>query len=290
MRVHNVMQSFSVCKPNDGMGILWKLSLHPKKVQMGMTMSWIGHKKNESAPVDPTLHMAHNREDSTLFPHSTAACEPKQRPPHQLAQLLKSLQKQIGEARPEPAMANPTVIVILIAITATAAAAAAPPATQYTNHTVGGPPAVFNTSTNQTVIETYNETAYRGCTPDDDSFEYGGGSNAFGEAQTIAVPLTLEGPAYYFSGAGDGEQCQQGMAFAIQVNKGLGLPPILNQPPPPPYSEPPSASTQSPPMTVAGDQTPGNGGMRSGANMREGRGYLKIIYKNILELGRDEKT
>ncbi|KAH0980408.1 hypothetical protein GBA52_007585 [Prunus armeniaca] len=204
-------------------------------------------------------------------------------------------------------MANPTVIVILIAITATAAAAAAPPATQYTNHTVGGPTGwffnattnssfanysswaasqtfnlgdylIFNTSTNQTVIETYNETTYRGCTPDDDAFEYGGGSTAFGEAQTIAVPLTLEGPAYYFSGAGDGAQCQQGMAFAIQVNKGLGLPPILNQPPPPPYSEPPSASTQSPPVTVTGDQTPGNGGMRSGANIRAGLfGILALL-------------
>lgn len=56
-------------------------------------------------------------------------------------------------------MANPTVIVILIAITATAAAAAAPPATQYTNHTVGGPTGWFFNATTNSSFANYSSWA-----------------------------------------------------------------------------------------------------------------------------------
>ncbi|MBA0576208.1 hypothetical protein Golob_024581 [Gossypium lobatum] len=128
-------------------------------------------------------------------------------------------------------------------------------ATGYTNHTVGGDAGW--TTTNQTVIQTYNETTYRNCTTDDasdtDTFQYNGGNTDFDQSLTIEVPLTIEGANYYFSDAGDGVQCQRGMAFKILVRHGNGLPPSLSQPPPPPYVEAPSDPAQSPPVTIKGE-------------------------------------
>lgn len=130
---------------------------------------------------------------------------------------------------------------------------------------------VFNTNTNQTVIQTYNATTYKNCTADyasdDDTFQYQGGSNEFGKAMTITVSLTLEGQQYYFSDADDGSQCLNGMAFEIKVGHGIGLPPSLNQPPPPPYVEPPSTveDAESPPITVVTSSP--NGCVRSSAGL-----------------------
>lgn len=132
---------------------------------------------------------------------------------------------------------------------------------------------VFNTNTNQTVIQTYNETTFNSCTADDasddDTFQYNGGSNEFGQKATIAVPLTMMGSNYFFSDAEDGVQCQQGMAFEISVKRGLGLPPSLNQPPPPPYIEPPGPDTaQPPPITInGGSPALDNGVSRTVANV-----------------------
>ncbi|KAI6702638.1 hypothetical protein NL676_011774 [Syzygium grande] len=156
-----------------------------------------------------------------------------------------------------PAATDPTAIalfrLLLIAAAASSSAAAA-----YTNYTVGGnfgwffneatnatsgnysawaasqtfnlgDYLLFNTNTNQTVIQTYNLTTYQACSTDDasgkDTFQYGGGSEHFGEALSVAVPLTLEGPNYFFSDADDGAQCQDGMRFEIDVKHGAGLPP-----------------------------------------------------------------
>ncbi|XP_060668719.1 early nodulin-like protein 18 [Ziziphus jujuba] len=194
--------------------------------------------------------------------------------------------------------ANLSVFVLLIAV---AVSAQSTPTTSYTNHTVGGPAGwffnsstnssatnysswassqifnlgdflIFNTNTNQTVIQTYNETTYQSCIADDaagnDTFQYGGGRENFGELLTIALPLTIEGTNYYFSDADDGVQCQRGMAFEIDVAHGLGLPPSLNQPPPPPYIEPPGPDTaESPPITVGGSQPSDGGCLRIGANL-----------------------
>ncbi|PRQ57707.1 putative cupredoxin [Rosa chinensis] len=207
-------------------------------------------------------------------------------------------------ARP---MANLTAIILfllLITIAATSAAPApapvAPPATKYINHTVGGPIGwffnstsntsftnysswaasqtfnlgdylVFNTE-NQTVIETQNATTYRSCTADDTSDEttFVWGDDTAGK-KTIAVPLVTEGANYYFSGSGDGQQCQQGMAFAIEVNHGLGLPPILNQPP----------LAQSPPGTVVGTEPSGSSGFRSGASLSGGLLVAFVLVLNV---------
>ncbi|GAV85296.1 Cu_bind_like domain-containing protein [Cephalotus follicularis] len=193
-----------------------------------------------------------------------------------------------------PALLNLTVIMLLITVAASA--------TTYNNHTVGGGSGwifnsstntsatnytawaasqtfnlgdylIFNTNSNETVIQTYNVTTFDNCTMDDssdnDTFQYDGGETEFNQPSTIAVPLTIVGANYFFSDADDGTQCLQGMAFEIQVNHGLGLPPSLNQPPPPPYIEPPGPdSVQSPPIAGGSQPPPGNGAMGSGASLQ----------------------
>lgn len=193
--------------------------------------------------------------------------------------------------------------------------AAASQSTGYTNHTVGGPAGwffnittekasadysawaakqtfnlgdylVFSTSSNQTVIQTYNETTYRSCTADDasddDTFHYQGGSDEFGKAMTIAVALTIEGQQYYFSDADDGTQCLKGMAFEIKVGHGIGLPPSLNQPPPPRYVEPPSAGeeAESPPITVVTSRP--NVAVRSSAGLLLAVSVLVLLVLHLV--------
>lgn len=147
---------------------------------------------------------------------------------------------------------------------------------------------MFNTNTNQTVIQTYNLTTYQACSTDDasdnDTFQYGGGSEHFGEALSVAVPLTLEGPNYFFSDADDGAQCQDGMRFEIDVMHGAGLPPSLSQPPPPPYAEPPGPDAANPPPVAVVD-APGNGGSGGGAGRRgPARGVSLLLATALLFL------
>ncbi|XP_010272630.1 PREDICTED: cucumber peeling cupredoxin-like [Nelumbo nucifera] len=211
-------------------------------------------------------------------------------------------------------MAKLAVVALLITAAAAADTTTPPP---YTNHTVGGDngwffnpttntPAtdytkwaatqtfnlgdylIFNTNSNQTIIETYNQTTYKNCNStdalDSDTFIYGE-SNRIGESFTVAVPLVKVGNTYYFSDAENGVQCQKGMGFAIVVGQGRGLPPSLNQPPPPPYAEPPVAdSSQTPPSTVSTGQQERfyNSGfrIRNGANLRIG--LLVILSFGLL--------
>ncbi|KAF6176078.1 hypothetical protein GIB67_000172 [Kingdonia uniflora] len=170
-------------------------------------------------------------------------------------------------------------------------------ASAYTNHTVGGPSGwffnsttkspsadftkwasaqssfnlgdylIFNTNSNQSVIQTYNATTYKLCNADDDAsngdiFIYDN-STANGSL-TFAVPLTKEGPNYFFD---DGVECEKGMAFQISVKHGKGLPPNLNQPPPPAYVESPPP-LDPPPYLVpdSQDASPAGNGV-GGANM-----------------------
>lgn len=147
--------------------------------------------------------------------------------------------------------------------------------------------AVFRTNSNQTVIQTYNLTTFKSCSFDDasdnDTVQYNGGDMDFDKPLTIPVALTIKGPNYFFSDADDGVQCQQGMAFAIQVNTGLGLPPSLNQPPPPPYATPPdSDSAQTPPLTIP--QTKDNGGFRTAANLRRDFFLIAVVPPLLLLL------
>ncbi|KAF7847416.1 hypothetical protein BT93_L2987 [Corymbia citriodora subsp. variegata] len=196
------------------------------------------------------------------------------------------------------AAANPTALALCLLLAAASSFSSA--AAAYANYTVGGNSGwlfnetsnatsanystwaasqtfnlgdylLFNTNTNQTVIQTYNLTTYQACSIDDasdnDFFQYNGGSNQFGEALTVAVPLTREGSNYFFSGADDGVQCQNGMRFEIDVQHGSGLPPSLNQPPPPPYAVPPGpGAANSPPVAVV--NSPENSGSGGGAGVR----------------------
>ncbi|GKB59715.1 cucumber peeling cupredoxin-like protein [Tanacetum coccineum] len=124
---------------------------------------------------------------------------------------------------------------------------------------------IFNSNTNQTVVITYNETTFKSCSVDNssdtDTSIYNKGSNEFNQPLTVEIPLTIEGLNYFFSSASDGIQCQNGMAFGINVTHGVGLPPYLSQPPPPPYVEAPESND--------GDLTPPGAGLGgAGANVR----------------------
>ncbi|KAG6748014.1 hypothetical protein POTOM_047909 [Populus tomentosa] len=148
-------------------------------------------------------------------------------------------------------MTGATILhLITMAILITAATSQAPP-TKYINHTVGdnagwffnsttnttatnysswaasqtfnlGDYLIFKTSSNQTVIQTYNLTTLKNCSIDDSSYNdtvvYNGGNAVFNQALTIIVPLTIQGPNYFFSDASDGIQCQHGLAFDINVS------------------------------------------------------------------------
>ncbi|KAL9250828.1 Early nodulin-like protein [Drosera capensis] len=182
-------------------------------------------------------------------------------------------------------------------------------AASYTNHTVGGAAGWFfnastnssaadysnwaasqtfdlgdflvfntNTNTNTTVVQTYNQTTYNSCSADyasdTDTFINDTGATTFGQQDTISVPLTIQGPNYFFSDAGDdGVQCEHGMRFKIVVNHGSGLPPSLNQPPPPPYTAPPTS--QPPPVFEGGGG--GQGESINGGWARHGGGFSTVM-------------
>ncbi|XP_062090172.1 early nodulin-like protein 18 [Humulus lupulus] len=123
---------------------------------------------------------------------------------------------------------------------------------------------IFQTNSNQTVIETYNKTIYQSCIYKNstDDVQYGGGEGKLGETLTIEVPLAVKGSIYYFSNTGGKVQCQRGMAFEIQVVNGNGFLPDLNYAPPPP---------------------PGNGAFRIG-----GRGLYALLPLLLINILRSE--
>ncbi|ERM99115.1 blue copper protein isoform X2 [Amborella trichopoda] len=91
---------------------------------------------------------------------------------------------------------------------------------------------IFNTDTNHTVIQTYNATTYKRCDAvSDDTIEWSSSDpSTKAEATTVSVPLLKEGLTYFFSGNYDGEQCQNGQKFKINVTHGQGLPESLRNP------------------------------------------------------------
>jgi len=95
--------------------------------------------------------------------------------------------------------------------------------------------AVFNTDKNHSVVQTRNGTLYKSCdyndSGPDDTVEWSAAAPEFSkDAVTVAVPLLKEGRAYFFSGNYDGEQCESGQHFAIDVAHGQGLPPEFRPP------------------------------------------------------------
>ena len=107
-------------------------------------------------------------------------------------------------------------------------------------------PAVFNTDKNHSVVQTRNGTLYKSCdyndSGPDDTVEWSAAAPEFSkDAVTVAVPLLKEGRAYFFSGNYDGEQCESGQRFAIDVAHGQGLPPDLR----PPVADAPAPSSSA---------------------------------------------
>ncbi|KAK1316649.1 hypothetical protein QJS10_CPA05g00694 [Acorus calamus] len=121
---------------------------------------------------------------------------------------------------------------------------------------------IFNTDKNHSVIQTYNQTTYKEC----DYYDATDATTEWSTAQpavdntpvTVAVPLLKEGTTYFFSGNYDGEQCQHGQHFEIDVSHGAGLPPDLKSQysssgggdSPGPSVSTPGADDQSTPDTV----------------------------------------
>ncbi|CAI9106150.1 OLC1v1005225C1 [Oldenlandia corymbosa var. corymbosa] len=93
---------------------------------------------------------------------------------------------------------------------------------------------IFNTDSNHSVIQTNNFTAYQSCdydnAPDNnETIQWSSADPSSTSPQPVSVPVPLlkVGPTYFFSGDYDGEQCQNGQHFAINVTYGNGLPPSL---------------------------------------------------------------
>lgn len=157
---------------------------------------------------------------------------------------------------------NLIVVPCLIAVAVAALAAAPRGADAYKNYTVGddkgwyddlavqgvdyqawadgknfslGDFLIFNTDKNHSVVQTRNGTLYKSCdyndSGPDDTVEWSAAAPEFSkDAVTVAVPLLKEGRTYFFSGNYDGEQCENGQRFAIDVAHGQGLPPDLRPP------------------------------------------------------------
>ncbi|KAM5573495.1 early nodulin-like protein 18 [Rosa sericea] len=107
---------------------------------------------------------------------------------------------------------------------------------------------IFNTDTNHSIVQTYNMTTYKLCDYDDaeekDIIQWSEAnpSNTATHDVSVAVPLLKEGITYFFSGDYDGEQCQNGQHFKINVTHGQGLPKSLEDSPAGPASSPQSSN------------------------------------------------
>nr|GEX22958.1 blue copper protein [Tanacetum cinerariifolium] len=97
---------------------------------------------------------------------------------------------------------------------------------------------IFNTDNNHTVVQTYNSTIYTLCDDsgalDNDTINYASPDPSAATVHPVsaAVPLLKVGPTYFFSSFYDGEQCENGQKFSINVTQGQGLPPSLRPPTP----------------------------------------------------------
>ncbi|EOY32991.1 Early nodulin-like protein 18 [Theobroma cacao] len=95
---------------------------------------------------------------------------------------------------------------------------------------------IFNTDNNHSVVQTYNFTIYKLCDDNDalqnDTIEWSAANPSATVPYPVSVPVPLvkEGMNYFFSSDYDGEQCQNGQQFKINVTHGQGLPKSLEEP------------------------------------------------------------
>ncbi|KAE8700251.1 putative elongation factor 1-beta [Hibiscus syriacus] len=96
---------------------------------------------------------------------------------------------------------------------------------------------IFSTDNNHSIIQTYNITTYNLCDYDDalpnDTIQWSAAdpSSTAPHPISVAVPLLKERVTYFFSGDYDGEQCNNGQRFKVNVTHGRGLPKSLQDPP-----------------------------------------------------------
>ncbi|KAE8734788.1 ARM repeat superfamily protein isoform 1 [Hibiscus syriacus] len=117
---------------------------------------------------------------------------------------------------------------------------------------------IFNTDNNHSIIQTYNLTTYKLCDYNDalqnDTIQWSAAdpSSTAPHPISVAVPLLKEGMTYFFSGDYDGEQCNNGQRFKVNVTHGQGLPKSLQDPPDdaPAPNSPDFGSDDSAPETI----------------------------------------
>ncbi|KAA8544631.1 hypothetical protein F0562_022643 [Nyssa sinensis] len=114
---------------------------------------------------------------------------------------------------------------------------------------------IFNTDNNHSVVQTYNVNTYKRCdyynAEEKETTEWSAAdpSSTSPHPVSVAVPLLKLGITYFFSGDYDGEQCQHGQHFKINVTYGQGLP-IQDDPSPPPTTTTTPDDDQPTPDTV----------------------------------------
>ncbi|KAJ3676552.1 hypothetical protein LUZ60_003964 [Juncus effusus] len=94
---------------------------------------------------------------------------------------------------------------------------------------------IFNTDKNHSVVQTYNISTFKTCNTDQDTNTSDWSTSApdfSKDSITVFVPLLKEGPTYFLSDFYDGEQCNNGQKFTINVSHGQGLPASLKDPEP----------------------------------------------------------
>ncbi|GLT51423.1 hypothetical protein SLA2020_248340 [Shorea laevis] len=95
---------------------------------------------------------------------------------------------------------------------------------------------IFNSDNNHSIAQTYNFTTYKLCDSSDDmgndTMEWSSDdpSATTPHGVSVAVPLVKEGMNYFFSTDYDGDQCEAGQHFQINVTHGRGLPKSLREP------------------------------------------------------------
>uniref|UniRef100_A0A5B7BTA1 Putative plastocyanin-like domain protein n=1 Tax=Davidia involucrata TaxID=16924 RepID=A0A5B7BTA1_DAVIN len=151
---------------------------------------------------------------------------------------------------------------------------------------------IFNTDNNHSVVQTYNFNTYKHCdynnAQENDTIEWSAAepSSTTPHAVSVAIPLLKVGKTYFLSGDYDGEQCQHGQHFKINVTYGQGLPESLknlsDESPAP--ASPNSGNDESAPDTVI----PSNfNNTQESSDVREESGsvslsvFLKIFNRQL---------
>uniref|UniRef100_A0A7N0UTI2 Phytocyanin domain-containing protein n=1 Tax=Kalanchoe fedtschenkoi TaxID=63787 RepID=A0A7N0UTI2_KALFE len=157
---------------------------------------------------------------------------------------------------------------------------------------------IFNTDNNHSVVQTHNATVYALCDADDaalnDTYQWSSAdpSATTPRPVTVPVPLTTEGPLFFFSGDYDGDQCRNGQRFKINVTHGQGLPDSLKDDDPAMApANPDAGNDDSAPDTVVssdfdhpredGGDKDGGGEKHSSADGSVGPNLIRVVISGL---------